>query len=85
MSKVIGTPVLVIAKPIKKNQWVDQLVNEVREKAGLEVISTEKASRKVIQALSQNRIVGILIDQRAKRSEGCGQISLGKRLPPPQL
>jgi len=70
MSKVLENPIMVIARPIKKNRWLDRMVSEIREATGLEVISTGKASRKVIQALSQNRLVGILIDQRAKRSEG---------------
>jgi KDO2-lipid IV(A) lauroyltransferase len=70
MSKVIGNPIMVIAKPMKKNKWVDQFITKIRNAGGLEVISNIKAGRKVIQALSQNRIVGILIDQRAKRSEG---------------
>jgi KDO2-lipid IV(A) lauroyltransferase len=26
MSKVIGNPIVVIAKPMKKNQWVDQFI-----------------------------------------------------------
>lgn len=70
MSKVLENRIMVIARPIKKNRWLDRMVSEIREATGLEVISTGKASRKVIQALSQNRLVGILIDQRAKRSEG---------------
>ncbi|NWG02430.1 MAG: lysophospholipid acyltransferase family protein [Syntrophaceae bacterium] len=70
MSRVIGNPIMVIAKPMKNNRWVDQFITKIRNAGGLEVISSIKAGRKVIQALSQNRIVGILIDQRAKRSEG---------------
>jgi KDO2-lipid IV(A) lauroyltransferase len=35
----------------------------------------------VIQALSQNRLVGILIDQRAKRSEGIWADFFGKKVP----
>ncbi len=81
MSKVIDHPIMVIAKPIKKNKWVDQFITEIRRKAGLEVIPTEKASRKVIRALSQNRVVGILIDQRAKRSEGVWADFFGRRAP----
>jgi KDO2-lipid IV(A) lauroyltransferase len=81
MSKVVGNPIAVIARPIKKNRWVDQLVAEVRNGTGLEVISTEKASRKAIRALSQNRLVGILIDQRAKRSEGVWVDFFGKKAP----
>jgi KDO2-lipid IV(A) lauroyltransferase len=81
MSKVIGNPIMVIAKPVKKNRRVDRLITEIRKEAGLEVIPPEKASRKVIKALSQNRVVGILIDQRAKRSEGVWADFFGKKAP----
>jgi len=81
MSKVIGNPIMVIAKPMKKNRWVDQFITEIRNAAGLEVISNVKASRKVIRALSQNRVVGILIDQRAKRSEGVWADFFGRKAP----
>jgi KDO2-lipid IV(A) lauroyltransferase len=81
MSKVIGNPIMVIAKPMKKNRWVDQFITEIRNAAGLEVVSNVRASRKVMQALSQNRVVGILIDQRAKRSEGIWADFFGKKAP----
>jgi len=81
MSKVLENPIMVIARPIKKNRWMNQLVAEIRKEAGLEVISTEKASRKVLQALARNRLVGILIDQRAKRNEGVWAEFFGKRVP----
>lgn len=80
-TRILGLQVSVIARPIKKNRWVDRFVSEIRRGAGLEVISTEKASRPVLRALSQNRIVGILIDQRAKRSEGVWVDFFGKRAP----
>ena len=81
MSKVIGSPIMVIAKPVKKNRRVDRLITEIRKEAGLEVIPPEKASRKVIKGLSQNRVVGILIDQRAKRSEGVWADFFGRKAP----
>jgi len=81
MSKVIGNPIMVIAKPMKKNRWVDQFITKVRNTSGLEVISSVKASRKVIKGLSQNRVVGILIDQRAKRSEGVWANFFGRKAP----
>jgi KDO2-lipid IV(A) lauroyltransferase len=81
MSKVIGNPIMVIAKPMKKNRWVDQFITKIRNAGGLEVISSIKAGRKVIQALSQNRLVGILIDQRAKRSEGIWADFFGRKAP----
>ena len=81
MSKVIGNPIMVIAKPMKKNKWVDEFITKIRNAAGLEVISNVKASRKVVKALSQNRVVGILIDQRAKRSEGVWADFFGRKAP----
>jgi KDO2-lipid IV(A) lauroyltransferase len=81
MSKVIGNPIMVIAKPVKKNRRVERLITEIRKEAGLEVIPPEKASRKVIKALSQNRVVGILIDQRAKRNEGVWADFFGREAP----
>jgi KDO2-lipid IV(A) lauroyltransferase len=81
MSKVIGNPIMVIAKPMKKNKWVDQFITRIRNAGGLEVISSVKASRKVMKALSQNRVVGILIDQRAKRSEGIWADFFGRKAP----
>jgi Kdo2-lipid IVA lauroyltransferase/acyltransferase len=81
MSKLIGDEIMVIAKPMKKNKRIDQLITKIRNAAGLEVISSIKASRTVIKALSQNRVVGILIDQRAKRSEGIWADFFGKKAP----
>ncbi len=81
MSKVIGSPIMVIAKPMKRNEWVDQFITKIRNASGLEVVSTINASRKVMKALSQNRVVGILIDQRAKRSEGIWVDFFGRKAP----
>lgn len=81
MSKVIGYPIMVIAKPVKKNERVDRLITKIREGAGLELIPPEKATRKVVRALSENRLVGILIDQRAKRSEGVMVDFFGRKAP----
>ena len=81
MSKLIGDSIMVIAKPMKKNKRIDQFITKIRNAAGLEVISSIKASRIVIKALSQNRVVGILIDQRAKRSEGIWAEFFGKKAP----
>jgi KDO2-lipid IV(A) lauroyltransferase len=81
MSKFLGTSIAVIARPMKKNERVNRFVGEIRRGTGLEVIPTEKASRKVIRALSQNRMVGILVDQRAKRSEGVRIDFFGKKAP----
>jgi KDO2-lipid IV(A) lauroyltransferase len=80
MSKVIGNPILVIAKPIKQER-IDQWITSIRKVAGLEMILPENATRKVIQALSENRVIGILIDQRAKRSRGVWADFFGRKAP----
>jgi KDO2-lipid IV(A) lauroyltransferase len=80
MSKVIGNPILVIAKPIKQKR-IDRWITRIRKVAGLEMILPENAARKVIRALSENRVVGILIDQRAKRSRGVWADFFGRKAP----
>ena len=80
MSKVIGNPILAIAKPIKQKR-IDQWITGIRRVAGLELLPPKNASQKVIQALSQNRLVGVLIDQRAKRSKGVWADFFGKKVP----
>jgi Kdo2-lipid IVA lauroyltransferase/acyltransferase len=80
-TRVLDLPISVIAKPIKKNRWVDHLVTEIREGMGMEIIPAPKASRRVLRALSENRLIGILIDQRAKRSEGVWSDFFGKKAP----
>jgi len=81
MSKVIGQPIMVLAKPMKRKEWLDDWIGKIRSASGLEVISTVNASRKVMRGLSQNRVVGILIDQRAKRSEGIWADFFGRKAP----
>jgi KDO2-lipid IV(A) lauroyltransferase len=80
MSKMIGNPILVIAKPIKQER-IDRWITGIRKVAGLEMIPPENASRKVIRALSENRVIGILIDQRAKRSRGVWADFFGRKAP----
>jgi len=81
MAKVIGNPVLAVAKPIKRNERLYRFILEIRDKAGLHLISPENATQKVIRALSENRLVGIMIDQRAKRRSAVWVEFFGKKAP----
>lgn len=81
MSKVIERPIMVIAKPIKKNPWLYQWILKSREKIGLIVIPPRHATPRVLQALSENQIVGILFDQRGKRSQGIWVDFFGRKVP----
>jgi len=80
MSKVIEKPILVIAKSIKQKR-IDQWITRIRKGVGLELISPKNATLKVIQALSRNQVVGILFDQRGKRSKGLWVDFFGRKVP----
>ncbi len=81
MSKVIGRPIMVIAKPIKRNPWLYRWILKSREKIGLIVIPPKNATQRVLHALSENQIVGILFDQRGKRSHGIWADFFGRKVP----
>lgn len=81
MSKIIKKSILVIAKPIKQNPWMDRWIIGIRKEIGLEVIPPVNATQKVVQALSRNQIVGILFDQRGKRSKGVWADFFGRKVP----
>jgi len=81
MSKVLQIPIWAIAKPIKQNEKLYRFILEIRDKAGLKIISPENATQKVMQALSKNWLVAFLIDQRAKRSRAVWVEFFGKKAP----
>jgi len=81
MSKVINKPILVIAKPIKNNRFLERWFIESREGIGLELIPPKNATPKVVHALSENKLVGIMFDQRGKRSKGIWADFFGRKVP----
>lgn len=81
LSKFLGLPVSVVIRPIKKNKWLDGMILKIRRSCGIEVINKENASKSIIRCLSENRFVGILVDQRAKRSECVWVDFFGKKAP----
>jgi KDO2-lipid IV(A) lauroyltransferase len=81
MSKVIQIPILAIAKPIKGNEKLYRFILGIRDKAGLKIVSPENATQKVMEALSKNWLVAVLIDQRAKRSRAVWVEFFGKKAP----
>jgi KDO2-lipid IV(A) lauroyltransferase len=81
MARVIQKPILAIAKPIKKNPRLDRWIIRTRNEIGLEIIPPVNATQKVVQGLSENKIVGILFDQRGKRSKGVWADFFGRKVP----
>jgi len=81
MSRIIKKPSLAIAKPIKRNPWLERWIMQSRERIGLEIIPPVNATQKVVQALSRNYLVAILFDQRGKRSKGIWADFFGRKVP----
>lgn len=78
MTRIFGGNLMAIARPLKKNARLDRFIEEVRRSSGLEVLSSKRVARQVISALREKKMVGILIDQREKRSEGVEVSFFGK-------
>ncbi len=72
MARVLGNNPMALARPLKKNRWLDSFIGDVRRSSGLHVLSSKRAARQVVSALRRNKMVGILIDQREKSGEGVG-------------
>lgn len=59
----------VVVRPLDSS-WLNVLAERLRRKAGVELIDKRRALRPVMTALARGRLVGILLDQNASRSEG---------------
>ena len=59
----------VVARPIDFNP-MDQVVNNLRSRFGTEIIPKQKSMRKIMKAVKEKKIVGILLDQNVDWYEG---------------
>lgn len=80
MARIIQRPILAIAKPIKRNPWLNRWIIESRKEVGLKIIPPVNATQKVIEALSENTPVAILFDQRAKRRQAVWADFFGRKV-----
>lgn len=65
----LGYPIGVVAKPMR-NPLTDSYFLKMREMAGGYIINSRKGARRILKALQQNHLVGILIDQHAGKEHG---------------
>ena len=65
----LGYPIGVVAKPMR-NPLIDGYFLRMREAAGGYIISSRKGARRILKALQQNHLVGILLDQHAGHKLG---------------
>jgi KDO2-lipid IV(A) lauroyltransferase len=79
MSRVFEGNLMAIARPVKKNKRLDRFIEDMRRSSGLEILSSKRVARQVVSALRENKMVGILIDQREKRSQGVEVEFFGKK------
>jgi len=64
-----GLPLSIVMRPLD-HPLLDDLAARFRRRSGAELIIKERAVREILQALRRRRMVGILLDQNATRSEG---------------
>ena len=63
-----GFPMHAIGRPVK-NPFVYEYIKRLRGATGLKSINQKGAVRATIRLLKQNQVVGMLVDQHAKRGE----------------
>ena len=73
--------VVVLARPLKRHKLLNQFLNDLRSSTGLKIIPNANTAKDVIRYLRENRIVGILADQREKRSKAVFVELFGEKVP----
>ena len=80
-SHFLDRDIIVLARPLKRHQRINALMNKLRGETGLTVIPNADTGRDVIKYLKENKIVAILGDQREKRSKGVFVEFFGEKAP----
>ncbi|HPC57439.1 MAG TPA: lysophospholipid acyltransferase family protein [Kiritimatiellia bacterium] len=68
-SRLLGYPVTIITKTLK-NQRLNELWWELRQKAGLKTLPSHNAYRACVRALRRNELVGFMLDQNRPSGQG---------------
>ncbi len=64
-----GLPLSIVVRPLD-DRILDEIAERFRRRSGAELIVKHRAVREIMQALRRGRMVGILLDQNATRTEG---------------
>ncbi|NLC70000.1 MAG: lysophospholipid acyltransferase family protein [Desulfuromonadaceae bacterium] len=73
----LGFPVDCVAKRIR-NPFIDRFFEKMRTTNGTHVLDSKKGARRILRALSQNRGIGILLDQHITRREAVPDTFFGR-------
>jgi KDO2-lipid IV(A) lauroyltransferase len=57
-------PILIVVKP-QKNKLADKILNNYRTKANNQVVSMFSAARGIIKAISEKKVIALIVDQSA--------------------
>lgn len=77
----LKNPIIALARPLKGHKLLNDFLNRLRTSTGLTIIPNADTSKDVIRYLRENRIIGILGDQREKRSQGVYVDFFGEPVP----
>jgi len=77
--QITGRTVTSVARPLG-NAWADRWITLLRTRFGNRIVSKEGALQEMTRTLRNGGILGILIDQVTKRSDGVAVRFFGKRV-----
>ena len=80
-SHFLERDIIVLARPLKRHQRINEYLNKLRAETGLTVIPNANTGKDVMRYLKDNKIVAILGDQREKRSRGVLVEFFGEKAP----
>lgn len=80
-SRFLNRDVVVLARPLKRHQRINEFLNGLRGRAGLTVIPNADTGKDVMRYLKENKVVAILGDQREKRSKAVYVDFFGEKAP----
>ncbi len=80
-SFLLHREVIALARPLKKQRFLQGFIDHLRSATGLTVIPNQDTARDAMKYLREDRIVAILGDQREKRSKGVYVELFGEKVP----
>jgi Kdo2-lipid IVA lauroyltransferase/acyltransferase len=80
-SNSLASDIVVLARPLKKHKYINNFLNGIRNATGLNIIPNADTAKDVMRHLKANKIIGILADQREKRSRGVFVELFGEKVP----
>ena len=80
-SSSVPNDVIVLARPMKGHKKLNDFLNGMRSATGLRIIPNADSAKEIMRYLRGNNVIGILADQREKRSRGVLVELFGEKVP----